>query len=179
MIVVCFPMGNGMYRVVYIPEDEVVLLNSREKAPYLICVEVLKSETVSTVKDDSTSQKLSRGGIPLANGDMFLPKPPWAYPLSNGQDLYHSGHDRMSRSASDAIDQAMGQLWDSRTKFVNVRLVVDNSSPCCSNNFKGSNSSFDPQHFQGRECSSCRLDGNDLEWVRVVLTADSGFAWMI
>ena len=38
-------MGKGMYRVVNIPEDEAVLLNSREKAPYLICVEVLKSET--------------------------------------------------------------------------------------------------------------------------------------
>lgn len=35
-----------MYRVVHIPEDEAVLLNSREKAPYLICVEVLKSETL-------------------------------------------------------------------------------------------------------------------------------------
>ena len=41
---VSFPMGKGMYRVVHIPEDEAVLLNSREKAPYLICVEVLKSE---------------------------------------------------------------------------------------------------------------------------------------
>ena len=38
-------MGKGMYRVLHIPEDEVVLLNSREKAPYLICVEVLKCET--------------------------------------------------------------------------------------------------------------------------------------
>lgn len=43
-VVVCFPMGKGMYRVVHIPEDEAVLLNSREKAPYLICVEVLKGE---------------------------------------------------------------------------------------------------------------------------------------
>ena len=41
---VSFPMGRGMYRVVHIPEDEAVLLNSREKAPYLICVEVVKSE---------------------------------------------------------------------------------------------------------------------------------------
>lgn len=41
---ICFPIGRGMYRVVHIPEDEAVLLNSREKAPYLICVEVLKSE---------------------------------------------------------------------------------------------------------------------------------------
>jgi phosphatidylinositol 4-kinase B len=37
-------MGKGIYRVVHIPEDESVLLNSREKAPYLICVEVLKAE---------------------------------------------------------------------------------------------------------------------------------------
>jgi hypothetical protein len=41
---VCFPMGRGLYRVVHIPEDDFVLLNSREKAPYLICVEVLKCE---------------------------------------------------------------------------------------------------------------------------------------
>ncbi|KAK1432527.1 hypothetical protein QVD17_09424 [Tagetes erecta] len=172
---VCFPMGKGMYRVVHIPEDEAVLLNSREKAPYLICVEVLKSETVSTVKDGSTSHKLSRGGIPLANGDAFLPKPPpWAYPLSNGQDLYHSGHDRMSRSASDAIDQAMGQLWDSKAKFVNVRLLVDSPPSCCSNNFEGTNSDFDIHHCQGRERGGCPPDDSDLEWVRVVLTADSG-----
>lgn len=46
---VCFPMGKGMYRVVHIPEDEAVLLNSREKAPYLICVEVLKAETLRFV----------------------------------------------------------------------------------------------------------------------------------
>ncbi|KAI3781168.1 hypothetical protein L2E82_11172 [Cichorium intybus] len=160
---VCFPMGKGMYRVVHIPEDEAVLLNSREKAPYLICVEVLKSETVTTVKDGSTSQKLSKGGIPLANGDAFLPKPPpWAYPLSNGHDLYHSSYDRMSQSASDAIDQAMGQLWDSKAKFVNLNLVVENQSPSCSNN-------FDIHHCDGRECTN----GGDLEWVRVVLTTDS------
>ncbi|CAH1433402.1 unnamed protein product [Lactuca virosa] len=164
---VCFPMGKGMYRVVHIPEDEAVLLNSREKAPYLICVEVLKSETVSIVKDNSTSQKLSKGGIPLANGDAFLPKPPpWAYPLSNGHDLYHSSYDRMSQSASDAIDQAMGQLWDSKAKFVNVSLVVENPSPRCSNSFEIS----DIHHCEGKACEN----GGDLEWVRVVLTADSG-----
>ena len=42
---VCFPIGKGVYRVLHIPEDEAVLLNSREKAPYLICVEILKCET--------------------------------------------------------------------------------------------------------------------------------------
>lgn len=40
----CFPLGKGLYRVVHIPEDEAALLNSREKAPYLICVEVLKCD---------------------------------------------------------------------------------------------------------------------------------------
>lgn len=38
-------MGRGVYRVVHIPEDECILLNSREKAPYMISVEVLKAET--------------------------------------------------------------------------------------------------------------------------------------
>ena len=37
-------MGKGLYHVVDIPEDEVILLNSREKAPYPICVEVIKGE---------------------------------------------------------------------------------------------------------------------------------------
>lgn len=42
---VCFPMGKGLYRVVHIPADECVLLNSREKAPYMIFLEVLRCET--------------------------------------------------------------------------------------------------------------------------------------
>jgi phosphatidylinositol 4-kinase B len=37
-------MGKGIYRLVHIPEDESVLLNSWEKAPFHICVEVLKAE---------------------------------------------------------------------------------------------------------------------------------------
>ena len=38
-------MGKGMHQVVHVPEDEAVLLNSREKAPYLIYLEVLKCES--------------------------------------------------------------------------------------------------------------------------------------
>ncbi|KAL4382124.1 hypothetical protein AHAS_Ahas04G0202100 [Arachis hypogaea] len=45
---VCFSLGKGMYRVLYIPEDEAVLLNSREKAPYMICVEVLRCDMIRT-----------------------------------------------------------------------------------------------------------------------------------
>lgn len=36
-----FPLGSPA-RMVHIPEDEAVLLNSRDKAPFMICVEVLK-----------------------------------------------------------------------------------------------------------------------------------------
>ncbi|KAG9457270.1 hypothetical protein H6P81_001778 [Aristolochia fimbriata] len=144
---VCFPMGKGMYRVVHIPVDEAVLLNSREKAPYLICVEVVKGEMLST-KETSEMQKLSRGGIPLANGDVQLPKPPpWAYPLWNSNDAYHSGTDRLSRSASQAIDQAMAQLWEAKVKFVHVCLSVGNTSEAMA---------------------------QDVEWVSVRLTADPG-----
>ncbi|KAJ7567998.1 hypothetical protein O6H91_01G014900 [Diphasiastrum complanatum] len=38
---VCFPMGKGCYRLLYIPEEEAVLMNSRERAPFLVCFEVL------------------------------------------------------------------------------------------------------------------------------------------
>ena len=38
---VMFPMGETHARVVRIPASEAVLLNSREKAPYLLCLEVI------------------------------------------------------------------------------------------------------------------------------------------
>ncbi|KAL4381795.1 hypothetical protein AHAS_Ahas04G0169200 [Arachis hypogaea] len=44
-----------MYRVLYIPEDEAVLLNSREKAPYMICVEVRDlSSHLNTLAESET-----------------------------------------------------------------------------------------------------------------------------
>lgn len=180
---VCFPMGKGMYRVVHIPEDEAVLLNSREKAPYLICVEVLKSETLSSdTKDANNSQKLSRGGIPLANGDAFLPKPPpWAYPLT-GQDMQHGGYERMSRSASQAIDQAMAQLWEAKAKFVRISLLVQKQQLSNSNkvDLHNSNCGIHCCDLQSDSCreGSCHVskpeDGSDFERVRVLLTADPG-----
>ncbi|PQM43044.1 phosphatidylinositol 4-kinase beta 1-like [Prunus yedoensis var. nudiflora] len=121
---VCFPMGKGMYRVVYIPEDEAVLLNSREKAPYLICVEVLKSEIPGNPKDISGSQKLSRGGIPLANGDALLTRPPpWAYPLWTVQEVYRNSNDRMSSSTAQAIDQAMSHTSEAKILVLEWRTL--------------------------------------------------------
>nr|GMD56537.1 phosphatidylinositol 4-kinase beta 1-like isoform X1 [Ipomoea batatas] len=164
---VCFPMGKGMYRVVHIPEDEAVLLNSREKAPYLICVEVLKCETPS-LKDAPNMQKLSKGGIPLANGDVFLQKPPpWACPVWNGQDMYHSGYDsRMSRSTSQAIDQAMTQFREAKVKFVRVNLSLEMQSDCMTDFYK-QNKDIGPY-------ASKSMDDCGLEWVRVTLTSEPG-----
>lgn len=178
-----FPMGKGMYRVVHIPEDEAVLLNSREKAPYLICVEVLKSETPSNPKDSSSSQKLSRGGIPLANGDALLPKPPpWAYPLWTVQEAYRNSNDRMSSSTALAIDQAMAHKPEAKVKFVNMKLLVEKQFHRHSEDSEIS--SLDSAHCTSAKSfqilsKSCQRgeDGAhrcDLEWVRVVLTAEPG-----
>ncbi|XP_021899784.1 phosphatidylinositol 4-kinase beta 1-like [Carica papaya] len=185
---VCFPMGKGMYRVVHIPEEEAVLLNSREKAPYLICVEVLKSEMPGNVKDTSGAQKLSRGGIPLANGDALLPKPPpWAYPLWTAQEVYRNSTDRMSLSTAQAIDQAMTHKSEAKVKFVNVSLSVEKQSPGRPKNITTSKSQtgvrcgcLEPtpskacQRTDGIAHGSRSAHGNDLEWVRVVLTAEPG-----
>ncbi|XP_050204348.1 phosphatidylinositol 4-kinase beta 1-like [Mercurialis annua] len=162
---ICFPMGKGLYRVFHIPEDEAVLLNSREKAPYLICVEVLKCDMPSNTKDTSGVQKLSRAGIPLANGDAFLPKPPpWAYPLWTAQEAYRNSSDRMSRSTAEAIDQAMSHTVEAKLKTINVTLSVEKQVSRQSMNIHpGWN------HSNVHERAG---DGGDLEWVRVVLTAD-------
>ncbi|CAL0330033.1 unnamed protein product [Lupinus luteus] len=177
---ICFPMGKGMYRVLHIPEDEAVLLNSREKAPYLICVEVLRCEMPSHSKETSSSQKLSRGGIPLANGDAFLQKPPpWAYPLWTAQEVYRNSNDRMSSSTAQAIDQAMTHVSETKVKFVTLNLSVETQ-------LHGQPEKAEVANLHGgrRRPASIYKKGahevmdtghdSDLEWVRVVLTADPG-----
>ncbi|XP_027340614.1 phosphatidylinositol 4-kinase beta 1-like [Abrus precatorius] len=167
---VCFPLGKGMYRVLHIPEDEAVLLNSREKAPYLICVEVLRCEMPSNSKEASSSQKLSQGGIPLANGDAFLQKPPsWAYPLRTAQEVYRNSNDRMSSSTAQAIDQAMTHVSEAKIKFVSLNLSVETQL-----NGQPEKTEVADPHDDSQHSASITRDGSDLEWVRVVLTADPG-----
>jgi phosphatidylinositol 4-kinase len=107
----------------------------------------------SNFKEASSSQKLSQGGIPLANGDAFLQKPPpWAYPLWSAQEVYRNSNDRMSRSTAQAIDQAMTHVSEPKIKLVSLNLSVETQ-------------------YNGQEGAE---HDSDLEWVRVVLTADPG-----
>ncbi|CAL0319707.1 unnamed protein product [Lupinus luteus] len=176
---VCFPLGKGVYRVLHIPEDEAVLLNSREKAPYLICVEVLKCEMPSNFKETPSSEKLSKGGIPLANGDAFLQKPPpWAYPLWTAQEAYRNSNDRMSQSTAQAIDQAMTHVSEAKVKYVSLNLSVEaqlhgHLEKSEVDLHVGSWHSDSIYREGVREMASPRHE-NDLEWVRVVLTANPG-----
>ncbi|KAF2910048.1 phosphatidylinositol 4-kinase beta 1 [Oryza sativa Japonica Group] len=174
---VCFPMGKGIYRVVHIPEDEAVLLNSREKAPYLICVEVLKAEAPSHSKGSSDVNKLSKGGIPLANGDVQLPKPPpWAYPLWSRHETQNYETDRMLKSTSQVIDQAMAQLWEAKVKFVNVSFSVEKlgrsrSVAISDSGHRSRQSTADSNEPSG---DSQPIADQPIEWVKVTLSAVPG-----
>lgn len=102
----------------------------------------------------------------MANGDALLPKPPpWAYPLR--QDMYHTGYDRMSRSTSDAIDQAMAQLWEAKVKFVHVNFSVEKQ-------FDHNDADYDGTGEV--DCACKPKDDHNSEWVRVVLSAEPGIS---
>ncbi|KAM3293567.1 hypothetical protein ACQJBY_036866 [Aegilops geniculata] len=174
---VCFPMGRGIYRVVHIPEDESVLLNSREKAPYLICVEVLKAETPSHAKGSSDVNKLSKGGIPLANGDVQLPKPPpWAYPLWSRHEPQNYETDRMLNSTSQVIDQAMAQLWEAKVKFVNVSFSIEKIGRSRSIAMSESGRRIRQPTAESHDLSgdSQAVVDQPIEWVKVTLSAVPG-----
>lgn len=98
--------------------------------------------------------------------------PPWAYPLWTAQEVYRNSNDRMSRSTSQAIDQAMGHLWEAKVKFVRVSLSVENQPFGQSKNMGLLD--LDPAVRRSRRSASREENNNDLEWVRVVLNADPG-----
>lgn len=126
----------------------------------------------SNAKDTSGAQKLSRGGIPLANGDAFLPKPPpWAYPLWTAQEVYRNSSDRMSISTAQAIDQAMSHTTEAKMKYVNVSLSVEKRLLSRPMNMDAPNSHIGASRINLHQRAA---HGSDLEWVRVVLRADPG-----
>lgn len=121
----------------------------------------------------------------MANGDALLQKPPpWAYPLWTVQEVYRNSNDRMSSSTAHAIDQAMTHTSEAKVKFVTVKISMEKKhSPSRSRDSEitESHSSIHCANTQPFKIvsTSCQSDtggtqGCDLEWVRVVLTADPG-----
>lgn len=74
-------------------------------------------------KEAGAGTKLAKGGIPLANGDAQLQRPPpWAYPLQ--PDVQQANTQQLLRTASKAIDLAMAHLWETKLKVVDVSFSV-------------------------------------------------------
>ena len=134
----------------------------------------------SNSKEASSSQKLSQGGIPLANGDALMQKPPpWAYPLRTAQEVYRNSNDRMSSSTAHAIDQAMTHVSEAKIKFVSVNFSVEmqlNGQPeeIEVADLHGGSHRSASIHREGVYDAAAAGHVSDLEWVRVVLTADPG-----
>ena len=82
---VLFPMGHGkMERVIRIPFEEAVLLNSREKAPYLVCLEVVSSNPTQEEMDHASTH-----GSPNDSSEDFYP---------SGDDFMPDARERIRRS---------------------------------------------------------------------------------
>ncbi|GBG82219.1 hypothetical protein CBR_g34503 [Chara braunii] len=117
---VCFPGGKGLARIVHIPEEEAVLLNSRDKAPFMIFVEVHRMDSGA----DEESDNKKRGGIPLASCDSMLSNPPpWALP-GGPSPLLVGKYGCQMMTTSEVIDKALADLWATKLKLVTISMTV-------------------------------------------------------
>lgn len=104
-----------------------------------------------------------KGGIPLANGDAQLQRPPsWAYPLQ--PDKQQPNTQQLLRSASKAIDIAMAHLWESKLKVVDVSFSIQPKKPRSGERTEDSRSLDTDQGSRHSAsslaaCSCSRLDG--------------------
>jgi phosphatidylinositol 4-kinase len=103
------------------------LLNAYMNILHLSCLFwfsfVSFSSEIKDQRQTSTGSKTAKGGIPLANGDAQLQRPPpWAYPLQ--PDIQQPNTQQLLRSASKAIDLAMTHLWETKLKVVDVSFSV-------------------------------------------------------
>lgn len=103
------------------------LLNAYMNILHLSCLFwfsfVSFSSDIKDQRQTSTGSKTAKGGIPLANGDAQLQRPPpWAYPLQ--PDIQQPNTQQLLRSASKAIDLAMTHLWETKLKVVDVSFSV-------------------------------------------------------
>lgn len=123
---VLFPMGHGeMERVIRIPWEEAVLLNSREKAPYLVCLEVVNSNPTQEEMHNPSSSMDSLGGLDVED---FYPAAD-DMPVTNFRDRIRrslerelSGEAQHWRRESDDDSQT---TQDSNDGLLGVILTVD------------------------------------------------------
>ena len=111
----------------------------------------------------------------MANGDVLLQKPPpWAYPLWTAQEAYRNSNERMSRSTAQAIDQAMTHVSEAKVNFVSVSLSVEAQLHGQPGNTEVDlhGGSRCPAYSKGVSEMARPGHDSDVEWVRVVLTAD-------
>lgn len=131
---ILFPMGHGMMeRVIRIPITEAVLLNSREKAPYLVCLEVVNSNPTQFEMHNARSAAESPGEAAVDDfypvGDDFLvnsnerirrslDSPNWRAP-------YVSSDSKESFSTEESVDSPLSihLLADERRRQVIMNVV--------------------------------------------------------
>lgn len=78
----------------------------------------------------------------------------------------------MSSSTAHAIDQAMSHTSEAKVKFVTLKISVEKKLPSQTVKIENISKSF--RGGEALSCASKEAQGSDLEWVRVVLTADPG-----
>jgi phosphatidylinositol 4-kinase B len=112
----------------------------------------------------------------LANGDVQLPKPPpWAYPLWSRHETQNYETDRMLKSTSQVIDQAMAQPWEAKVKILSVSFSIEklgrSRSLAISDTGRKlrhtTTDSHDPEDSQA-------IEDQPIEWVKVTLSAVPG-----
>ena len=104
---VMFPMGNDVARVVRLPAEEAVLLNSREKAPYLVFLEVIHAI------DDDTASVPSSGPASFSSL-RDSPSTPSRWARVNRPYRSRSRHPRRSRRC---IPVCQSPAWADRITF--------------------------------------------------------------
>jgi len=142
---VLFPMGHGeMERVIRIPWEEAVLLNSREKAPYLVCLEVVNSNPTQEEMHNPSSSMDSLGGLDVED---FYPAAD-DMPVTNFRDRIRrslerelSGEAQHWRRESDDDSQT---TQDSNEGLLGVILTVDERHEKISVTIIAAKERFDP-----------------------------------
>ncbi len=107
---VWFPLGDAVSYVLRIPADEAVLLNSREKAPYLVCIEVLEPPQPPGEEDGEESEASVSGGAGCGRG--------------GGAHLSSAIDSAISRAVADGASTLVDVVITVNPDGEDVRVVI-------------------------------------------------------